>query len=56
MTNPKPARNAMLMGRNKFGARFARIRLKRAVDMVRKSNCQRHEFIFQANLFVIMYG
>jgi len=41
MTNPKPVRNAMLTGRNRFGDRFIKIRLKMIIDMAKQINCQR---------------
>jgi hypothetical protein len=44
ITNPKPVRNDMLIGRNRFGDRFIRIRPKMIVDMVRQITCQRYGF------------
>lgn len=54
ITNPKPVRNDMLMGRNKLGARFATIRLKSAVEIESVINIQKYGLILPVNLFVIM--
>jgi len=56
MTNPKPVRSDMLMGRNRLGARFATIRLKSAIDIESVINIQKYGLILRVNLFVIMVG
>ena len=54
ITNPKPVRNDMLIGRNGFGDRFVRIRLKMIADMVRQITCHRYGFILWVSLCIIV--
>ena len=53
ITNPKPVRSDMLIGRNIFGDRFIRIRLKMIIDAVRQITCQRYGFSLWVSLYII---